>query len=173
MLKTGIKVLNVALFKLFNLILQSGSFPSSWCNGIINPIFKSGNKRDPVNYRGICTNSCLGKLFTSFLNTRLKTHVVDQNILHKAQIGFLPGHRTSDHIFSQRTLVGRYVKHGPKGKWFSQNWLLLRRQTLLAEAYPCHPRHLQFQLNPHMLREANEPNISSALLFLWANGLSS
>ena len=27
MLKTGIKLLNVALFKLFNLILQSGSFP--------------------------------------------------------------------------------------------------------------------------------------------------
>ena len=34
MLKTGVRFLNVVLFKLFNLILQSGSFPSSWCNGI-------------------------------------------------------------------------------------------------------------------------------------------
>ena len=75
MLKTGVKFLNVALFKLFNLILQSGSFPSS-----------CGNKQDPANYRGICINSCLGKLFTSILNTRLNNHVVDQNILHQAQI---------------------------------------------------------------------------------------
>ena len=38
MLKTGVRFLNVVLFKLFNLILQSGSFPSSWCNGI-TPVF--------------------------------------------------------------------------------------------------------------------------------------
>ena len=69
MLKSGIQFLNAALSKLFNLILQSGSvFPSSWCEGIITPIYKSGNKRDPGNYRGICINSCLGKLFTSVLN---------------------------------------------------------------------------------------------------------
>ena len=64
-------------------------------------------------------NSCLGKLFTSILNTRLKGHVVDQNILYQAQIGFLPGHRTSDHIFSLRTLVDKYVKHVPKGKLYT------------------------------------------------------
>ena len=91
MLKSGIQFLNAALCKLFNFILQSSFFPSSWCEGIITPIYKSGNKRGPANYRGICINSCLGKqLFTSVLNTRLKNHLLDQNILHQAQIGFLP-----------------------------------------------------------------------------------
>ena len=46
--------------KLFNKILSSGVFQ------------KYGrNKTDPVNYRGICISSCLGKFFTSILNVRL------------------------------------------------------------------------------------------------------
>ena len=83
MLKAGVQFLKTALQKLFNLILQSGFYPSSWCEGIITPIYKSGNKQDPGNYRGICINSCLGKLFTSVLNTRLKNFVIDQDILQK------------------------------------------------------------------------------------------
>ena len=40
MLKAGIPFLKAALSKLFNIILQSGFFPSSWCQGIIiTPIF--------------------------------------------------------------------------------------------------------------------------------------
>ena len=119
MSKTGIPFLNTALYKLFNLILHSGFFPKSWREGIITPIYISGNKHDPANYRGICINSCLGKLFTSVLNTRLQNHLLDQNILHQAQIGFLPDHRTSDHIFTLRTLVDKYVNQVPKGKLYT------------------------------------------------------
>ena len=119
MLKAGLQYLKTALCKLFNLILKSGFFPSSWCEGIITPIYKSGNKNDPSNYRGICISSCLGKLFTSVLNARLKNHVLQQKILHHAQIGFLPNHRTSDHIFTLRTLVDKYVNHNAKGKLFT------------------------------------------------------
>ena len=119
MLKAGVQFLKTALQKLFNLILQSGFYPSSWCEGIITPIYKSGNKQDPGNYRGICINSCLGKLFTSVLNTRLKNFVIDQDILHEAQIGFLPNHRTTDHIFTLRTLIDKYVNQTTKGKLYT------------------------------------------------------
>ena len=80
MLKTGMHYFINALCKLFNLILKSGFFPSTWYEGIITPIYKSGNKNDPSNYRGICISSCLGKLFTSVLNARLKKHLLQQNI---------------------------------------------------------------------------------------------
>ena len=93
--------------------------PTYWCEGIITPIFKSGNKQDPSNYRGICINSCLGKLFSAVLNNRLKSYVQDQNILHKAQIGFIPGHRTTDHIFSLRTLIDKHVSHTTNGKLYT------------------------------------------------------
>ena len=48
MLKAGLHFLIAALQKLFNIILQSGFFPTSWCEGIITPIYKSGNKEDPA-----------------------------------------------------------------------------------------------------------------------------
>lgn len=102
-----------------NLILGRGVFPNNWCEGIITPIFKSGKKQDPSKYRGICTNSCLGKLFSAVLNNRLKSYVQDQNILYKAQIGFILGHRTTDHIFSLRTLINELVTHTTNGKLYT------------------------------------------------------
>ena len=119
MLKAGIHVLKTALCKLFYLILRIGFFPSSWYEGTITPIYKSGNRQDPTNYRGRCINSCLGKLLTSILNHRLKTFVIEQDILHEAQIVFLPGHRTSDHIFTLRTLIDKYVKQVLRGKLYT------------------------------------------------------
>ena len=71
MIKTSSSFIKYPLEKLFNLILQSGTFPISRSNGIITALHKSGNKDDPSNYRGICISSCLGKVFCSILNTRL------------------------------------------------------------------------------------------------------
>ena len=96
--------------KLFNSILISGKMPETWCRGLITPIYKSGDRSDPSNYRrGICVSSCLGKLFCSILNQRLLKHVNSCNILHNSQIGFLPNNRTADHVLTIRTLVDKYV----------------------------------------------------------------
>ena len=56
---------------LFNHILDTGSIPSSWQVGKIVPIYKKGDTSEPSNYRAITITSCLGKLFTQLLNTRL------------------------------------------------------------------------------------------------------
>ena len=60
------------IVKLFNVILDSGIIPSDWTIGIIKPLYKNkGDINDINNYRGITRLSCLGKLFTSVINTRL------------------------------------------------------------------------------------------------------
>jgi len=56
MLKSGRHFLK----KLFNLILGLLVHVTNY-----PPIFKSGEKSNPTNYRGICVTSCLGKLFTA------------------------------------------------------------------------------------------------------------
>ena len=38
--------------------------------------------------------------------------------MHPSQISFLKGFRTSDHIFSLRTLIDKYVTNANKGKLF-------------------------------------------------------
>ena len=42
MLKASIDILANAFIKVFNTVLNSGQFPSSCCDGLITPIFKSG-----------------------------------------------------------------------------------------------------------------------------------
>ena len=119
MIKTSSRSIKYSLEKLFDLILQAGMFPTSWSNGIITALHKSGNKDDPSNYRGICINSCLGKVFCSILNTRLLNFSNNHKILHRYQIGFLPGHRASEHIFSLRTLIDQHVTHSARGKLYT------------------------------------------------------
>ena len=120
MIKTSSRFIKYPPEKLFNLILQSGIFPSSWSNVIITALHKSGNIDDPSNYRGICISSCLGKVFCSILNTTLLNFSNNHKILHRFQIGFLPGHRASEHIFSLRTLIAQHVTHSPKGKIYTR-----------------------------------------------------
>ena len=119
MIKTSISFLLPAYQKLFNLVLQSGIYPDAWCEGSITPIFKSGDLSDPNNYRGICVSSCLGKFFTSILNHRLLLYVEKNQILHNCQIGFLPRNRTSDHIFTLRTIVDKYVLNRSGGRVYA------------------------------------------------------
>ncbi len=68
MIKHTSSKLQLAVLKLFNVILRVGYFPDIWNQGLITPIFKNGDKFDPNNYRGICVSSKLGKLFCSIIN---------------------------------------------------------------------------------------------------------
>lgn len=115
MIKYSCKLMPAVFEKLFNLILNTGIFPGAWCKGLISPIFKSGERADPGNYRGICVSSCLGKFFCLILNQRLTEFVVENKLLHTSQIGFLSKNRSSDHIFTLRTLIDNYIhKHNTK-----------------------------------------------------------
>ena len=97
--------------KLFNIILKARIYPNTWCEGLITPIFKSGDKSDPGNYRGICVSSCLGKFFSSIINQRLVDFLEKKKTLYPSQIGFLKENRPADHIFTLHTLTEKYSYH--------------------------------------------------------------
>ena len=68
-----------------------------------------GDINDVNNYRGITLLSCMGKLFTSILNSRLYTYLTSENILGNEQAGFRPKHSTLDHIFALHILTKFYI----------------------------------------------------------------
>ncbi len=111
MLKHSSNKLKLAILTLFNLVLKSGIYHTTWNQGFITPIFKSGDNLNPNNYRGICVNSNLGKLFCSILNSRILSYLTDNNVSSKSQIGFIPKHRTTDHIFTLHTLIQNHGKY--------------------------------------------------------------
>ena len=100
---------NVALLtKLFNVCLESGSYP--WNANVITPLHKKGNKDDPDNYRAIAVSSVLGKLFSTILLDRLikfrNEHCPDP----PNQLGFTKKAQTYDHILTMQTITSKYKK---------------------------------------------------------------
>ena len=89
----------------FNTILDTGFFPEQWSIGCIHPIYKNkGERADPQNYRPITILSCLGKLFTSILNSRLNQFLEEGLTLSENQAGFRKQYSTLDHIFTLHSL---------------------------------------------------------------------
>ena len=115
MIKHGLYYLMPSLEKLFNDILDSGTFPTHWNIDVIKPIYKrKGDKRSPANYRGITLTSCLGKLFTSILQSRLNKFIEQHNILNPEQFGFRSNSRTTDSLFILQQLINKYTKQHKK-----------------------------------------------------------
>ena len=71
---------------------------------------KKGSKDDPNNYRGVTLLSCLGKYFTSILNSRFKK--VSDKLISNIQAGFREGFSTMDHVFTIVSIINLYQKMG-------------------------------------------------------------
>ena len=108
MIKSSIHITMPIILKLFNHILNTEIYPQNWSKGFIIALFKNGDQNDPTNYRGITISNCIGKLFTKLLNTRLLNFLISNKIITKNQIGFMPGHRTADHILVLKTIIDTF-----------------------------------------------------------------
>jgi hypothetical protein len=114
-IKYTIDIMCPVYTNLFNLILISGIVPESWTEGIIISIYKKkGDLKDPSNYRGITLLSCLGKVFTSLISSRLSSFVENFELLGEEQARFRKNHSTADHIFVLYALINIYVKKEKK-----------------------------------------------------------
>ena len=76
------------ILELFNQIWEQKLYPSDWNEVFILPIFKSGSYTDVNNYRGIAIMSCLGKLFSILVNSRLYTWAETNDKISMWQGGF-------------------------------------------------------------------------------------
>ena len=86
-----------------NICFEEENIPRDWMKGIIFPIYKSGDKREPLNYRGITLLSVVSKVYTSILNKRLTSWCEENKVLVEEQGGFREGRGCVDQIF---VLVG-------------------------------------------------------------------
>ncbi len=127
------------ILTLFNTILDKNVTIDDWTVGIITAIYKNkGSRSDPDNYRGISLLSCLGKFFTAVLYNRLIKFSTENKILSPAQLGFVPGNRTSDAHLIIHNLVRKQC-HGNGGRIyscfidFSKAFDTIPRDTLLKK----------------------------------------
>ncbi|MBF2463455.1 reverse transcriptase family protein [Listeria welshimeri] len=81
---------------IFNTCVDSGSFPDLMKYSKLIPLFKSGNKSDPSNYRPISILPSLSKIFEKIILCQLLAHFNFNKIFHTEQYGFTKGRSTSD-----------------------------------------------------------------------------
>ena len=115
MLRYSFPILKYCFVKLFNLVLKTGDVPEIWCKGLITPVHNKGDPTNLDNYRPICVLSCLYKFFTNMLNSRLVEVCNKEKLTHVSQIGFKEGHRTTDHLFSLKTLINNITIGAQRG----------------------------------------------------------
>ena len=114
MLKNSPEQVLDLILDFINLCLDKSIVSKNLCPDLIQPIFKSGNKNDPNNYRGICLSSSILKLITSLIYQRLVIKVDELNLISKNQIGFRTKSRTSDHLLTIKNIAKKCVTIGQK-----------------------------------------------------------
>lgn len=81
---------------IFNSCIDKGIFPSLMKEGKIIPLYKSGCKEDPSNYRPISILPALSKVFEKIILNQLTTYFYSNKLLHERQFGFTKGRSTLD-----------------------------------------------------------------------------
>ena len=125
------------ILKLFNLILSSEKPVAMWTTSIFAPIHKKGSRTNPDNYRAIALACCLSKFYAAILNRRLLNFAIENKIVHKNQLGFMPGNRCSDALIILYNLYVKYCKQ--------RNQYMYGCFVDFRKAFDTIPRHLLFQ----------------------------
>lgn len=74
--------------------LNSGTMPDGTLLSLITPIFKGGDKGNPINYRPISLTNHLIKVFERVLRKALVNHLESNGFINITQHGFKKGHST-------------------------------------------------------------------------------
>lgn len=85
------------LTHIFGESLSGGIFPSSWKLSYITPIHKDGSKAMVTNYRPICIQSALAKLFEKLVLPQLLQSF--EHVIITRQHGFTGGRSTTTNLF--------------------------------------------------------------------------
>jgi hypothetical protein len=126
LLKYGGEAMAGLACALFNAALACETAPAAWRDGTIINLFKSGDRADPGNYRGITLLATVGKLFCRCIHNRLAAAVE----LHEGQAGFRAGRACVDHTYTlSDTILQRkaareltYVFYLDVRKAFDSTW---------------------------------------------------
>ena len=137
-MKCLLKVTPKVIFKLFITILDSGKSINWWCTSIIVPTHEKGSKTDPDNYRGIALAICTSKFFAAVLNQRLLKFALENGVIRKNQLGFMPGNRCSDALIILYNLFNKYCIKG--------NSYIYACFVDFKKAFDTVPRRILFQI---------------------------
>lgn len=103
--------LETLLLGLLNSILETGVVPEALLEGEIVPLHKSGDIRNLSNYRGITLLSCIYKMLTGILTTRISSLCESKGAFTAMQGGFRRGQSCLTKIATVQNIVTHAHRH--------------------------------------------------------------
>lgn len=91
-IKLSAPVIADSLTYIYNLCLDKSYFPSAFKIAKVIPLYKSGDRSDPSNYRPISLLSVLSKPLEKHINKHIILHIDKYDLLHSSQSGFRGNH---------------------------------------------------------------------------------
>ena len=79
------------LTKIFQISLENTELPRQWKISDVVPIYKSGDKQKPENYRPISLNSICSNLMQRIVNEKIIQFMMTNNLFAPEQFGFMKG----------------------------------------------------------------------------------
>ena len=85
---------------IINHSLEKGRLPKEWKRADITPIYKGGEKEDPLNYRPVSLTSIVCKLCEKVIRKRWTSFLEKKEMLTKKQFGFREGSSYTANLLS-------------------------------------------------------------------------
>ena len=96
LLKMTASAIAVSVTNLFNYSLDTGRIPSEWKSACVTPVPKKGEKELVESYRPVSVLPIIAMIFEAMVHTQLYSYMETNSLIHAAQSGFWPQHRTQD-----------------------------------------------------------------------------
>ena len=84
-----------SLTYIFNQAINLASFPDEWKIARVIPLFTSGNRNMPENYRPISILPAISKIMERILYNQLYNYLTECGLLSSALFGFRKSHSTA------------------------------------------------------------------------------
>ena len=96
---------------IFENILLTGIYPTSWKRANVTPIHKKSDKQLLTNYRPISLLSVSSKIFEKILFNKIYNHLTSDNLITSSQSGFRPGDSTTNQLLYLVHLIHSSFDH--------------------------------------------------------------
>lgn len=106
-LMKGSTKISESLSRIFNKLLQTGNFPTEWKSSYLIPIPKPGKAQEVTNYRGVCIQSTIPKIFDAMLT--LKIQKIASSLIPSSQHGFTLKKGTTTNLLEMSHFVNENI----------------------------------------------------------------
>ncbi len=113
------------IWEIINSSLKEGKVPKEWKRANIVPLYKGGNKMEPLNYRPVSLTSIVSKLCEIVIKNRWVQYLEQENIITEKQFGFRKERSCITNLLSFYTRV--IDKLQERDSWFDAVYLDLKK----------------------------------------------